>query len=54
MTIGWHFDNTYSSLVTAGDSSGNLDTIFNKLADYLEERKTMMEDWSNYLNDLLA
>src|SRR6056300_1957193 len=31
------FNNTYSSLVTAGDSSGNLDTIFNKLADYLEE-----------------
>ena len=30
------FDNTYSSLVTAGDSSGNLDSIFNKLADYLE------------------
>ena len=31
------FNNTYSSLVTAGDSSGNLDVIFNKLADYLEE-----------------
>lgn len=31
------FNNTYSSLVTAGDSSGNLDIIFNKLADYLEE-----------------
>ena len=27
--------------------------IYNQ-ADYLEERKTMMEDWSNYLNDLLA
>jgi general secretion pathway protein F len=31
------FNNTYSSLVTAGDSSGNLDVIFDKLADYLEE-----------------
>ena len=31
------FNNTYSSLVTAGDSSGNLNVIFNKLADYLEE-----------------
>ncbi len=31
------FNNTYSSLVTAGDSSGNLDVIFNKLSDYLEE-----------------
>ena len=30
------FNNTYSSLVTAGDSSGNLDVIFDKLADYLE------------------
>ena len=27
--------------------------IYNQ-ADYLEERKTMMEDWSNYLNDLLT
>ena len=27
--------------------------IYNQ-ADYLEERKTMMEDWSNYLNDLLS
>ena len=27
--------------------------IYNR-ADYLEERKTMMEDWSNYLNDLLT
>lgn len=31
------FSNTYTSLVTAGDSSGNLDVIFEKLADYLEE-----------------
>ena len=31
------FSDTYTSLVTAGDSSGNLDVIFKKLADYLEE-----------------
>lgn len=31
------FSDTYTSLVTAGDSSGNLDIIFEKLADYLEE-----------------
>ena len=31
------FSNTYISLVTAGDSSGNLDIIFDNLADYLEE-----------------
>lgn len=37
------FDNTYSSLVTAGDSSGNLDTIFNKLADYLEESASIRQ-----------
>ena len=29
------FSDTYTSLVSAGDSSGNLDTIFDKLADYL-------------------
>ena len=37
------FDNTYSSLVTAGDSSGNLDTIFNNLADYLEESASIRQ-----------
>jgi general secretion pathway protein F len=37
------FDNTYSSLVTAGDSSGNLGTIFNKLADYLEESASIRQ-----------
>ena len=37
------FDNTYSSLVTAGDSSGNLDVIFNKLADYLEESASIRQ-----------
>tara|TARA_A100001011_G_scaffold41442_1_gene39053 strand:+ start:13 stop:1203 length:1191 start_codon:yes stop_codon:yes gene_type:complete len=31
------FSDTYISMVTAGDSSGNLDIVFTKLADYLEE-----------------
>ena len=31
------FSNTYISLVSAGDSSGNLSKIFNDLANYLEE-----------------
>jgi len=31
------FSDTYISMVTAGDSSGNLDTVFTKLANYLEE-----------------
>ena len=37
------FDNTYSSLVTAGDSSGNLNLTFNKLADYLEESASIRQ-----------
>ncbi|NCV45526.1 MAG: type II secretion system protein F [Proteobacteria bacterium] len=37
------FNNTYSSLVTAGDSSGSLDLIFNKLADYLEESASIRQ-----------
>jgi general secretion pathway protein F len=37
------FNNTYSSLVTAGDSSGNLDIIFNQLADYLEESASIRQ-----------
>jgi len=37
------FDNTYSSLISAGDSSGNLDIIFNKLADYLEESASIRQ-----------
>ena len=37
------FNNTYSSLVTAGDSSGNLGLIFNKLADYLEESASIRQ-----------
>ena len=31
------FNKTYTSLVSAGDSSGNLDVIFDNLADYLEQ-----------------
>ena len=37
------FNNTYSSLVTAGDSSGNLDVIFEKLSDYLEESASIRQ-----------
>ena len=37
------FNNTYSSLVTAGDASGNLDVIFDKLADYLEESASIRQ-----------
>jgi general secretion pathway protein F len=37
------FNNTYSSLVTAGDSSGNLGVMFNKLADYLEESASIRQ-----------
>ena len=31
------FNSTYISMVSAGDSSGNLDVVFSRLADYLEE-----------------
>ena len=31
------FDQTYCSLIGAGDASGNLSSAFNNLADYLEE-----------------
>ena len=37
------FSDTYTSLVSAGDSSGNLDVIFNKLADYLEESASIRQ-----------
>ena len=37
------FSNTYISLVSAGDSSGNLDIIFDNLADYLEESATIKQ-----------
>ncbi len=37
------FSDTYTSLVSAGDSSGNLDVIFDKLADYLEESASISQ-----------
>jgi general secretion pathway protein F len=37
------FSDTYTSLVSAGDSSGNLDIIFDKLADYLEESASIKQ-----------
>ena len=37
------FSDTYVSMVSAGDSSGNLDTVFSKLADYLEESATIRQ-----------
>ena len=37
------FSNTYVSMVSAGDSSGNLDTVFSKLADYLEESASIRQ-----------
>lgn len=37
------FSNTYISLVSAGDSSGNLDIIFDNLADYLEESASIKQ-----------
>lgn len=37
------FTDTYTSLVSAGDSSGNLDVIFDRLADYLEESASIKQ-----------
>ena len=37
------FSDTYISMVSAGDSSGNLDTVFSKLADYLEESASIRQ-----------
>jgi len=37
------FSETYISMVSAGDSSGNLDTVFSKLADYLEEAASVKQ-----------
>ena len=37
------FSDTYVSMVSAGDSSGNLDTVFSKLADYLEESTSIRQ-----------
>ena len=37
------FSDTYISMVTAGDSSGNLDVVFSRLADYLEESASIKQ-----------
>ena len=37
------FSDTYVSMISAGDSSGNLDTVFSKLADYLEESASIRQ-----------
>ena len=37
------FGRTYTSLITAGDSSGNLDVVFTRLADYLEESASIRQ-----------
>ncbi|HJL79842.1 MAG TPA: type II secretion system F family protein [Gammaproteobacteria bacterium] len=37
------FDNTYTSLVSAGDTSGNLNSMFTKLSDYLEESDSIRQ-----------
>ena len=37
------FSDTYISMVSAGDSSGNLDVIFSRLADYLEESSSIRQ-----------
>ncbi len=37
------FSDTYISMVTAGDSSGNLDVVFSRLADYLEESSSIRQ-----------
>ena len=37
------FSDTYISMVSAGDSSGNLDKVFLRLADYLEESSSIRQ-----------
>ena len=37
------FSDTYISMVSAGDSSGNLDAVFSRLADYLEESASIRQ-----------
>lgn len=37
------FDNTYLSMISAGDTSGNLDAMFSKLSDYLEEAESIKQ-----------
>ena len=53
--IGNHLPNVRSEVVDAQlhHTISGVSGIYNQ-ADYLDERKTMMKDWSNYLNDLLT
>jgi len=37
------FSDTYTSMVSAGDASGNLDKVFTRLADYLEESASIRQ-----------
>ena len=37
------FSDTYTSMVSAGDASGNLDKVFTRLADYLEESSSIRQ-----------
>ena len=37
------FDNTYISMVSASDTSGNLNVMFTKLSDYLEESDSIKQ-----------
>ena len=37
------FNNTYVSLVSAGDNSGKLDLMFSNLADYLEDSESVKQ-----------
>jgi integrase len=53
--IGNHLPHIRSEVVDAQlhHTISGVSGIYNQ-ADYLEERKTMMEDWSNYLHNLLT
>ena len=37
------FSDAYTSMVSAGDASGNLDKVFTRLADYLEESSSIRQ-----------
>ena len=37
------FNKTYTSLVTAGDTSGNLGVVFDNLANYLEQSEDIKQ-----------
>jgi len=53
--IGNHLSHIRSEVVDAQlhHTISGVSGIYNQ-ADYLEERKSMMEDWSNYLDNLLT